>query len=502
MPRFLLAAAAMGATLSASAAFAQTAPAPLPQAADNYFKAGETAVAARLQQAPIAKRAKNVILFIGDGMGVNTITAARIFQGQLLGADGESYQTAMDGLPWSGLVKTYSHDAQVSDSAPTATALVTGVKTRNDVIGVDQTVPVDNCAAAKGHQPRTLFEQAEAAGLATGVISTARITHATPASTYAHTPDRDWENDTQLPAQAKAEGCIDIARQLIEWPYGDGFEVVLGGGRGEFFPKTVADPEDAKLKGLRGDGRDLVAEWRQKNPGAAYVWNKAQFSAIDPAKTNRVFGLFQSDHMQFEANRESDLGGEPSLAEMTAKAIQVLSKNDKGFVLMVEAGRIDHAHHAGNARLALTDAVALDQAVRTALSLVKPEETLVIVTADHSHNLSIVGYPRRGNPILGVVVGTDGKELKGADGKAITTLSYANGPGGAVNEPRRDPDQDDTNALDYHQPALAPLRAATHGGEDVAVRASGPWAHLLTGTLEQNTIYHVMAYALDLQQPR
>lgn len=468
-----------------------------PQAEDSYFQAGRKQVRERLAVAPSTARAKNVILFVGDGMGVNTLTAARIFQGQLLGTDGESYVTAMDALPWAGLSRTYSHDAQVSDSAPTATALLSGVKTRNDVIGVDQSVPVDACAAMRGHETPSLFVQAEAAGLSTGIISTARITHATPAAAYAHTPDRDWENDAAVPAEAAAQGCVDIARQLIEWPAGDGFEVVLGGGRRQFMTEQQVDPENPQIKGLRKDKRDLVAAWRKAHRDGAYVWNKRQFEAVDPARTTRLFGLFEPDHLQFEGEREQDKGGEPALAEMTAKAIRLLSRNDKGFVLLVEAGRIDHAHHGNEARLALMDTVALDEAVRAALTLTDPKDTLVIVTADHSHNLSIVGYPRRGNAILGTVVGTDGKVVKGADGKAITTLSYANGPGG-VDGPRRDPAAEATEALEYRQPALAPSRSASHGGEDVPIRARGPWAHLLAGTLEQQTIYHVMAHALGL----
>lgn len=469
-----------------------------PQAQDSYFQSGRKELRDRLAVVQGAARAKNVILFVGDGMGANTLTAARILQGQLLGTDGESYVTAMDAMPWTGLSRTYSHDAQVSDSAPTATAMMAGIKTRNDVIGVDQSVAVDDCAAMRGHETPSLFVQAEAAGLSTGIISTARITHATPAAAYAHTPNRDWENDGAMPAEAMAQGCVDIARQLIEWPAGDGFEVVLGGGRRQFMTEQQSDPENPQIKGLRKDKRDLLAAWRKANREGALVWNKQQFQAINPARTNKLLGLFEPDHLRFEGEREQDTGGEPALAEMTAKAIRMLSRNEKGFVLLVEAGRIDHAHHANEARLALMDTVALDEAVRTALTLTDAKDTLVIVTADHSHNLSIVGYPRRGNPILGTVVGTDGKEIKGADGKAITTLSYANGPGG-VNGPRRDPGEENTEALDYRQPALAPLRSASHGGEDVPIRARGPFAHLLAGTVEQHTLYHVMAYALGFE---
>jgi alkaline phosphatase len=482
-------------------AYAQAVDARVPpvQRADSYFQAGQADLKTRLAVQPRTGQAKNVILFVGDGMGISTVTAARIYQGQKAGVVGESYVTTMDALPWSGLVKTYSSDAQVSDSAPTATALTTGVKTRNDVIGVDQTVTVGDCLSQRGHEVFTLFEEAESRGLATGVVSTARITHATPAATYAHTVQRDWENDSQVSAAAKAAGCVDIARQLVEWPSGDGFEVALGGGRAQFLPKTQADPEDAGWTGLRSDGMDLTAEWRSRDRLAAYVWNKAQFDAVVPGGTSRLLGLFERDHMEFEAQRGADTGGEPSLAEMTRKAIQMLQVDPQGFVLMVEGGRIDHAHHAGQAGLALDETAALDEAVKTALSMVNLDETLVVVTSDHSHNLTMAGYPKLGNPILGRVVDVDGTEAKAADDLPYTTLSYGNGPGAARDGPRRNPAGEDTLSLTYLQPALVPFGSATHGGEDVAVRSAGPWAHLLTGVLEQNLIYHVMAHALQLE---
>ena len=469
---------------------------PLPQVNDSYFKAGQTDLARRLAIRPIKGPARNVILFIGDGMGVSTVTAARIYAGQSRGVDGESYNLTGDLLPYSALVKTYSHDTQVADSAPTATALMTGVKTGNGVLGVDQTVPDGDCAAAKKGAVKTLMEMAEDAGMATGVVTTTSVTHATPAATYAHSADRDWESDANLSAKARAEGCADIARQLIEWPHGDGFEVIFGGGRAHLTPKTSADVEFPDRNGRRNDGRDLIAEWRAKTKGA-YVWNKQGFDAVDPRTTRHVMGLFNPDMMAWELDRAEDKGGEPSLAEMTAKAIAVLAQGKTGYVLMVEGGRIDHANHANNAARALSDAVAFDDAVKTAVAMTNPKDTLIVVTADHSHGLTISGYPKRGNPILGPVIGVDGKPMLGRDGKGYTTLTYATGPGAAAkDEPRRDPLTEDTFAKDYRQSALIGMGGAAHGGEDVAVRAIGPAAHLLTGTIEQNAIFHVMAHAL------
>ena len=471
----------------------------LPQADDSYFEAAQAALAEKLAEQPRTGRAKNVILFVGDGMSIPTVTAGRIFEGQQRGVDGESNSLAFETLPYVALSKTYTHDAQVADSAPTATAMTTGVKSLNGTIGVDQTVKHDVCAGAAEAAAQSLFEQAEAAGLSTGVVSTARITHATPAATYAHTPNRDWETDKDLTEEAKANGCKDIAVQLVEWPAGNGFEVIFGGGRGNFLPADAKDPESPDRAGSRTDGRNLIEEWQKKYNDGAYVWKLDDFQAIDPAKTGHVLGLFQRSHMQYEADRAKDAGGEPSLAEMTTKAIDILSQNDDGYVLMVEGGRIDHAHHAGNAARALVDTVALSDAVKAALDKVNLDETLVIVTADHSHTMTINGYPKRNNPILGLAIEVDGKPSMGDDGKPYTTLTYANGPGGKVDEPRADLTEVDTTDVDYLQQALVPIgESETHAGDDVAIFAAGPWAHLIRGVVEQNYIYHVMAKAAEM----
>jgi alkaline phosphatase len=370
--------------------------------------------------------------------------------------------------------------------------MVSGVKSVNGTLGVTQAIKHDECASVKGAEATTIFEQAEGAGMATGIVSTARITHATPASTYAKTANRDWENDTKLTDEAKANGCKDIAAQLVDWPAGNGFEVILGGGRANFMLDSQADPENADKIGARKDGRDLIKDWQAKYNDAAYVWNEDDFKSVDSTKTGHLMGLFEQSHMQYEADRK-EKNGEPSLAEMTGKAIDILSKDADGFVLMVEAGRVDHAHHAGNAYRALEDTVALDEAVKAAMAKVNPEETLVIVTADHSHVFTMAGYPHRNNPILGVAGTADDK-------KPYTTLGYQNGPGAVkAGEERPDVTNVDTQDKDYLQQALVPLEESeTHAGDDVAILAQGPWAHLFQGIVEQNMIYHVMAKSLDI----
>lgn len=491
---------------------------PPPSTPDGWYQSGREAVAQAKALRPIEHKARNVIFFVGDGMGVSTVTAARILSGQLAGRSGEESVLSFERLPYLALSKTYSVNQQTSDSAPTMTAMVTGVKTNDGELSVNQNVARGDCAAVRGNELTTILELAERRGMSTGVVSTARLTHATPAANYAKSPERDWEDDTKIPPQCR--GFPDIARQLIEFDRGDGIEVALGGGRDRFLPATVADPEDEGARGRRADGRNLTAEWLKRfGDSGAYVWNKAQFDRIDPSKTKHLLGLFERSHMKFEHDRAGDKGGEPSLAQMTAMAIEILATNPRGYYLQVEGGRIDHAHHAGNAYRALTDTLALAEAVKVAMDKTDPNETLIIVTADHSHVFTIAGYPKRGNNILGKVIEAgerDGHYAVAADGGPYTTLSYANGrgvyrnvPGEAIYGPAFPPrggrhQQWDAAALgdaqdpDFHQEALVPTEAETHGGEDVAIYASGPQAHLLHGTMEQHVIFHIMKEALGL----
>jgi alkaline phosphatase len=248
---------------------------------------------------------------------------------------------------------------------------------------------------------------------------------------------------------------------------------------------------------LRKDGRNLIQEWQAKYTNGTYVTDQNGFDAIAIKPNSKVLGLFSASHMAYAADRKNDKLGEPSLTEMTAKAIDLLSVNPKGFVLVIEAGRIDHAHHASNAFRALTDTIELSNAVRTALSKTDSKETLLIVTADHSHTFSISGYPERGNPILGLVkeVGHESPALD-RQGHPYTTLMYANGPGHRHGQDRPDLTQINTQAPDYLQESVVDLENETHGAEDVAIFASGPKAHLFHGVQEESYIFQVMAHAL------
>ncbi|MBD8636858.1 MULTISPECIES: alkaline phosphatase [unclassified Stenotrophomonas] len=466
-------------------------------------------------------KAKNVILFLGDGMSLTTVAAARIFEGQRKGSSGEENLLSWEHFPATAFSKTYNVDSQTPDSAGTMTAITTGVKTHMGAIGVSAGKRPD-CADSLQKGLLSWLQLADSAGMATGIVSTARLTHATPAATYAHSPERNWENDTDLTEEAKAAGCKDIAQQLLSTArFGRGPLVALGGGRGEFTTVEERDPEYDDKVGQRLDGRSLVTEWQQAHPQGAYVWNAAQLKAAGNAPA--ILGLFEPDHMQYEHERAQDPGGEPSLAELTRTAITNLSRHQEGYVLMIEGARIDHANHSGNAYRALTDTVAMSDAVRVATELTKDDDTLIIVTADHSHTLNFVGYPARGNPILGKVKDKGGEDGLGAldlardgGGQPYTTLTYANGPGftGATNQqpagPKRYPHNPssfdpstgrpdltavDTEHPDYMQEALVPGKSESHGGEDVGIWARGPGSKAIRGTLEQNAIYHMIVQA-------
>ncbi|WP_105253876.1 alkaline phosphatase [Pseudoalteromonas sp. T1lg75] len=501
---------------------------PAAQVNSQWYQADQDKLNAKQQQATLEKKtkAKNVILFVGDGMGISTLTAARILQGQNNGKLGEEGYLSFEQFPYSAQVKTYNVDAQTPDSAGTMTAMVSGVKTDVGVIGVDEDVERGNCETVAGNELVTALELAEIRGLSTGVISTARITHATPAATYAKSADRNWEDVSDMPEEAIAAGCQDIASQLVNFEKNlearflgtdvDGIEVVMGGGRRHFLPKDEAfNSDDARstVEGDRTDGLDLTAQWQEQYENGVYVWDRAGFDAID-ADAERVFALFNESHMQYEADRGSDISGEPSLSEMTEKAIDILDNNDKGFFLTVESGRIDHAHHAGNAYNALHDTIELAKAVQLAVDSTNPEETLILVTADHSHVFTIAGYPKRGNPILGQVVAVGSTTpTMAADGQPYTTVGYANGLGFRNLGAETDADASyndapmagrqnisglDTTAAGFHQEATIPLSSETHAGEDISLHAMGPSAHLAQGVVEQSVVFHIIDSALEL----
>ena len=431
---------------------------------------------------PDKRVAKNVILFVGDGMGISTITAGRIFDGQSKGKTGEEHQLEFDKFENVALIKTYNTNAQVPDSAGTATAIMSGYKTNMGVINARPDDLFAGCGDLTA--PPTLGDIAAKAGKAVGIISTARITHATPAAMFSHSASRDWEADKDIKAEAAENGCLSIAAQLVQ--PSTPANIVLGGGAKEF-------------------SEEQFAAWGAQGDDHVVIKTGAEFSALVATNAQDIFGLFTPSHMSFEADRKD--GEEPSLADMTSFAIDNLSARDTdGYVLMVEAGRIDHAHHGSNAYKALRDLQALNEAVKIAKAKTG-DETLILVTADHSHVFTMAGYPKRGNPILGLVempeavkkeMGIKTRYTMAQDGKPYTTLGYQNGSN------TRTPDSpaltdNEVQAPDFRQQSAIPTGSETHAGEDVALFATGPGSEKVRGVMEQNLIHNVMIDAMGIE---
>ncbi|MFG0875581.1 alkaline phosphatase [Aeromonas media] len=434
-----------------------------------------------------ASDAKNVILFIGDGMGPSVLTATRLFK------VGEEGNLEIMSLPRSARIKTFSHDAQTTDSAPSMAAYTTGVKMNNEVIAMSSDTKavapskdangnkgINNCTSDNGTPVPTILELAKAAGKSVGAVTTTELTHATPAATYAHICHRDA-------AYAIAEQAVPGGAGFNA-ALGDGVDVLMGGGANHWTPYSASN------KGGRADGRDLTAELGAQ--GYQYVTTQSDLAKIESGK---VLGLFSAkSHLDYELDRVAKGAANtlPSLSEMTAKAIDLLSQNSQGYFLMVEGGRIDHALHATNAKRSLTDAVALDEAVKTALGKVDLADTLIVVTADHDHTMTINGYAAKGNPVLDLVKNSDGSTQHDVDGKPFTTLVFGNGPNRADVRPTLTSDQ--VMADDYLQETGVKLGSETHGGGDVMLFADGAGSGRFKGTLDNTLVFGKLKEALGL----
>lgn len=273
---------------------------------------------------------KNIILFIGDGMGISQVASASI---KSLGAEKLLY---MERMPVTGLLYTYSASALVTDSAAASTALATGYTTNKGMISINP----------GGRRVVTILEACRDKGMATGLVATYAITHATPAGFASHVISR---NDQQ-----------EIAAQYLQ----NRVDVLLGGGRQFFLPQSASGS-------ARKDDNDLISKAMEM--GYLYVQSKEE---LMKARTGRILGLFALSALSSDP--------EPSLAVMAEKSISILSRNEKGFFLMVEGSQIDRAGHANDMDNTILQTLLFDEAVKAGLDFaLENRETLVIVTADH-----------------------------------------------------------------------------------------------------------------------
>lgn len=392
-------------------------------------------------------------------MGVAQITGARIFKGNA--RDGA---LALDSIENVAFVRTYSSNFMVTDSAAAGTAMATGVKTNQFRIGMgpDQEIL------------ETILEKAKKAGKSVGVVTTTTVTHGTPASFYAHVPAR-WAED-------------EIARQLIE---NNAVDLVLGGGRGFFYPKGHLDPETGEASS-RKDERNLVAE--AEAAGATVLQKTEEFLALletleagDPP--DKVLGLFSHGHMAYDLLRGDDPWGEPSLAEMTDLAIRFLSRNPKGYFLLIEGGRIDHAGHDNKAHLVFTETIAFDDAVARGLEETERDANLlIVVTSDHeTGGMAINGYPPLDVSGASLIAPTFSK-------KAADIVTFATGPGFDRSKVHAD-----RSSAEYRQPALLDTGNASHTGVDVPLYAAGAGAEAFGGTIENTEVAKRMMALMGLK---
>lgn len=407
---------------------------------------------------------RNVLLLIGDGMGDSEITIARNYAE---GAGG--YFKGIDALPFTGQITHYSLDREtgkpnyVADSAATATAWASGVKSYNGAIGVD----------INGKPHRTLLQIAKAAGLATGNVSTAEIQDATPAALVAHVTQRKCygpeETSKTCPTNALENGGLgSITEQLLDTRP----DLILGGGAKSF-------GETAKAG--RYAGRTLMDQAQAR--GFRIVRDAAELDAVTRADTRQpLIGLFAPGNMpvrwigprasvrgnieqpavtcQPNAERTAQI---PTLAAMTRKAIALLKDNKKGFFLQVEGASIDKQDHAANPCGQIGETVDLDEAVQAALEFARADgNTLVIVTADHAHTSLIVGNGSRAPGLTAALNTREG---------GVMTVHYGTAEEGSQG----------------------------HTGGQLRVAAYGPRAVNVSGLLDQTDLHYIIRDALGVK---
>jgi alkaline phosphatase len=324
---------------------------------------------------------KNIILLIGDGMGPEAVGLAIYYNRFMKGMDKRLNMERLMEEGNTGYCLTYQYGTVVTDSASAATALASGVKTRDATIG----------KAPDGRPVKSIVDVAGKLGKSSGVISDTRLTHATPAAFYAHIIHRDVENE--------------VAVQFVER---NDLTVALSGGAQHFIPRGMKVEEHPDLRGIgrkagwgsskRKDSRDLIREAKAK--GYSIVANEKELGVLDPRSAGRVLGFFSASGFPSAIDRQpGDQTGVPPLSQMTAKALAVLEKNPRGFFLMVEGGQIDWVEHGNDVAGVLHEMLEFDRAVGVVLDFAKVHpDTLVILTADHDTGGLAIAYSNHNAP--------------------------------------------------------------------------------------------------------
>ncbi|VDL62477.1 unnamed protein product [Nippostrongylus brasiliensis] len=394
------------------------------------------------------KRPKNIILFIGDGMGISTVTSARVNKNQHAGNPHVNAPLFFEGFAHAGLVKTSSFDHHVTDSAAGATALLTGRKTNSKMLGTMPNTKATCTNATESHIVDGIVEGALQKGVAVGFVTTTRVTHATPAALYA--------------------------------------KVMMGGGRAYLMDET--------RHGLRRDGANIDLEWLSLEGKRRVLRTRNDLDAADGLdQEEKLLGVFSEQHLPYYLNQLVD-GQQtaPRLHEMTQKAIRHLQKDNDGFFLVVEGGLIDMAEHINQMHLAFAEMYEFEEAIRTAREMTNLNDTLIIVTADHGHALTLPGYVPKTDSIF--------ESFKISEGGAnvaeyyVPTMFFATGPGYANGFQMHDGVA--TGQPLYRQRSAIPTKYGFHGGEDVGIWADGPFSELFSSTIENTEVAYLMKFLL------
>uniref|UniRef100_A0A0K0DS39 alkaline phosphatase n=1 Tax=Strongyloides stercoralis TaxID=6248 RepID=A0A0K0DS39_STRER len=472
------------------------------------------------------KKPKNVILFIGDGMGTTITTVSRIFKNQNISLNNE--KPIFDQTPFSfekfqtsGVVRTHSLDLHVGTSTAGASAMTTGQKCKSGLVNIKATADLKTCKIKDDEkQINSLVYEALKNKIKVGLVTTTRISHGTPASLYAFSKSRFYESDQHFKTNDDRINCDDITKQILNYPANQ-FTVLLGGGRSYFLPKNEKDPIYRNISGTRLDGKNIINEWKKLSKNHKVLLTKNDLLNQDHSSKSNILGIFSPSHLKYyELKNELDKETQPTLEEMTESAIKLLSKNNhNGYFLLIEGGLIDVAAHENKGYIAFSETRELDKAVVKAQKLTKEialktnpfneEDTLIIVTADHSHPLNLNGFPSRNDSILGANMATFAKVASPTDNKTLPNLMFTSGKGfhtmfskdlnmkGYVRNNLTSEYLKDPNVL---TPSCILSDYGSHGGEDVNSFVTGPLSYIFSGNYDNTQIAYNIKYALCINE--